>query len=340
MTRRSQGTGEGPGQDSFLDIMANIVGVLIILVMVVGARTQHAYVSAATARREPAADNEPLPDIEGKEKQVFAIADAIRDQRNQMKQLQAELGTSYQQRAELQTLVAAIEATLEKEREKLDNSQQAEFDAQRALDESERKLRQLTNERQSIDDRPPPPQVIRHLPTPLATTVFGREEHFRLLDGRLCYVPMNDLVDRLKSEAPEKLWKLKQAQAITETIGPLEGFRMQYTLERTERIIETRVGRGRREMLEFTGFVLVPVASNLGEPLEQALQPNSQLFRRLAQWDPNTTTITVWTYPNSFDQFRTLKETLHHRGYLTAGRPMPAGQLIAGGPTGSKSAAQ
>ena len=35
MTRRKHQAVEAPGQDSFLDIVANLVGILIILVMVV-----------------------------------------------------------------------------------------------------------------------------------------------------------------------------------------------------------------------------------------------------------------------------------------------------------------
>ena len=44
-TRRSSiRTVEDPGQDSFLDIVANLVGVLIILVMVVAVRAREAIV--------------------------------------------------------------------------------------------------------------------------------------------------------------------------------------------------------------------------------------------------------------------------------------------------------
>ena len=43
-TRRPQT--EAPGQDSFLDVVANLVGILIILVMVVGARAKDAWVES------------------------------------------------------------------------------------------------------------------------------------------------------------------------------------------------------------------------------------------------------------------------------------------------------
>jgi hypothetical protein len=60
----------------------------------------------------------------------------------------------------------------------------------------------------------------------------------------------------------------------------------------------------------------------------------------LAGYDPNQTTVTVWVYPDSFAQFRTLKEELYKRGYLTASRPMPDGQPISGSPQGTYSTAE
>ncbi len=45
--RRGSSSTEAPGQDSFLDIVANLVGILIILVMVVGARARQALQQVA-----------------------------------------------------------------------------------------------------------------------------------------------------------------------------------------------------------------------------------------------------------------------------------------------------
>jgi len=38
---------EGPGQDSFLDIVANLVGILVILITVIGVRAQDAWVESS-----------------------------------------------------------------------------------------------------------------------------------------------------------------------------------------------------------------------------------------------------------------------------------------------------
>ena len=77
-----------------------------------------------------------------------------------------------------------------------------------------------------------------------------------------------------------------------------------------------------------------------GPPLSEALRDGSGFLERLSGHDPNRTTVTVWVYPDSFNEFRALKAELFRRGYLAAGRPMPAGHPIGGSPDGSRSAAQ
>src|SRR5690606_33173418 len=127
----------------------------------------------------------------------------------------------------------------------------------------------------------------------------------------------------LKTEAPQKVWKLKDSPSITETLGPEGGFLMRYTLVRKQFATPTKAGVAVRQGVELEKFVLVPVVENLGEPLEQALQPGSQFKARLSQFDPQRTTLTIWVYPDSFEHFRTLKQALFHRGFLTAARPLP-----------------
>jgi hypothetical protein len=153
-------------------------------------------------------------------------------------------------------------------------------------------------------------------------------------------VPLTELVDVLKKEAKIKVYKLEEASEITETIGPIGGFHMKYTMHRTKVAMNTSQGTVIREAADLKQFILVPDAAVLGEPLDEALAEGSAFRERLKRMDPNRTTITVWTYPDSFHDFRRLKDELFKLGYLTAGRPMPHGQPIAGSPSGSRSAAQ
>jgi len=141
-------------------------------------------------------------------------------------------------------------------------------------------------------------------------------------------------------DAPRNVWKLKDATTITETLGPIGGFRMKYTLRRVQQVVQVGGNPAVQQRVELDRFVLVPVQDDLGEPLEQALREGSEFLETLKRADPDRTTVTVWVYPDSFNQFRTLKAELFRRGFLTAGRPMPEGHPIGGSPDGSRSASQ
>ena len=92
--------------------------------------------------------------------------------------------------------------------------------------------------------------------------------------------------------------------------------------------------------IQLTGMTVEPLRSPHGQTIDQILNSSSELDIELAGRNPDTTTITVWVYPDSFAGFRKLKEHLYARGFATAARPLPMGQEITGGPQGSRSRAQ
>ena len=328
---------DAPGQDSFLDIVANLVGILIILVMVIGARATDAMVEAAPDRTVEA---EPKVDLAAAQSAADAVESDIYQIDAKIKRQQLEVAYRRKEREKMLQLVAVIEDGLNQQRQQLDETQRQRLDSSRDWMTARAELEDLKASRQALETEMPSQNVIEHLPTPMAKTVFGKEIHFRLQSGRLTYVPWDELIERLKTEAPEKVWKLKDAPHITETLGPIRGFGMQYTLRRTQQTRRIGSAMAVQQSIELDRFVLVPVQDNMGEPLAQALQDNSEFRDLLSLYDPNRTTVTVWVYPDSFNQFRSLKADLFRRGYLAAGRPMPEGHPIGGSPHGSRSASQ
>ena len=343
--RRITTNSDAPGSDSFLDIVANMVGIMIILVMVVGVQAKDAFIAAPT--EQPASNvAAPHEDAQAKrrEAQLQAKQSELATLKSEVDELakaaaytagQTELQLA--ERNELQKFAVAAEQLIQEERAKLDEQQRTDFDLRRQLATARDELEDLSAAQLAVENTAAPVVQLKHLPTPMAKTVFGREEHFQLSGGRLVYVPMNQLVEEMKQQAELKIYKLKQTAEITETIGPIGGYTMKYTLVR--RSIEMRNGAV-REVVDLDGFVLVPGSASMGEPLEHALREGSDFRNRLAQFEPNTTTITVWTYPDSFGAFRQVKDTLYELGFLTAGRPMPEGHPIGGSPSGSRSGAQ
>jgi hypothetical protein len=340
-----------------LDIVANLVGILVILIMVVGVRARHAWQTATVAEAPanvaasvvtaPRPLPRPLPnetlqvEVRAKESAVEELQrDAFRLDA-QVEQLAHQAATKRAERDQLQLLVAAATADLDERKASLDQAARRRVDADQAVATAQRELQQLAQTIEAVrQSTAAEPQRLHHRPTPLAKTVFGREEHFRLLNGLLVYVPINDIVEQLRDDAERKLWKLKDTDEITENIGPIGGFRVRYTMQRRERRAQTPSGLALRRTIELAKFTLYPVAEMMGEPLAAALQNGSQFLEFVRSLDPTDATITVWTYPDSFSDFRQLKEALQEMGFQAAARPMPHGHPIGGSPDGSRSAAE
>lgn len=327
-----------PGQDSFLDVTCNLVGILIILIMVIGTRTQNAVLEAAPHADHP--DAPPKRDLAAARSAVSAVEGDIHEIDAKIKRQQLEVAFRRKERDKMLEVLTAVEQQFQKHRETLDEEQQRRLAATRQLLAARSELEDLAASRQTLESSATQPNVIEHLPTPLAKTVFGTELHFRLLHGRLVYIPWEELVAKLKADAPHNVWKLKESTSVTETLGPVGGFRMKYTLRRMQHVAPVGGSLAVQQRVELDRFVLEPIQEDLGVPLEQALQEGSEFLEMLRRADPDRTTITVWVYPDSFNQFRTLKAELFRRRFLAAGRPMPEGHPIGGSPDGSRSAAQ
>jgi hypothetical protein len=134
----------------------------------------------------------------------------------------------------------------------------------------------------------------------MAKTVFGHEIHLRLHGGRVAYIPWDEFIARLKEDAPRKVSRLRDQLEYTETVGPLGGFWLRYTLKRESHQVQYQKGGvAVQQSVALDKFVVLPESEQMGEPVEQALRDGSQLNSVLAVNRPASTTITVWTYPDS-----------------------------------------
>lgn len=328
---------DAPGQDSFLDVVCNLVGILIVLVMLIAAQAKRGMIAAATARPD-AASSQPATDAEDAEATAAAIEASVQELQVKIERHKLEALTRQMERDQYQVLVTVAEQRLAEHRETLSAQEQEKYDLQRELVRSKGELERLGATQVSLTRSKP--HVLEHLPTPMARTVFGNEVHFRLLGHRLAYVPWDEVLERMKADAPRHVSKLKDAPRMEFSLPVIAGFGSRYILRRAEVEVETRVGTARHTGVELEQVYLVDVEPNLGQPINEALQTGSELFARLSTMKPQSTTVTIWVYPDSFDDFRALKAELFQRGFLTAARPMPAGDPIAGSPSGSRSSAE
>lgn len=333
--RRQNDEEEAVGQDSFLDVVANIVGILILLVMVVGAR---AALAPASTKEEMAKPTGPsAAELKAAFNQAAKSRADVEEIIAQTANMHLESVRRESERMRLQTLVSAVSAEIQQRREKLSAYEQQDFDLRRQLAEAHIKFEDLSRRELGMIDVAPEVEQIKSLPTPLAETVSGEEVHLRLAKGHVAIIPLDQLLEAFQADAKQNLWRLDNQSEASNTIGPIADFRLRYFLRKTQLTVP---GRGTATLVQLSRWQLMPTSPQIGEPVEQALMEDSQLSTRLARYAPERTTITVWVYPDSFQQFRTMKEALFERGYATAARPLPEGIPIGGSPHGTKSAAQ
>ncbi len=337
MKRKAESQVEAPGQDSFLDVVCNLVGILIVLVMLIAAQAKRGMVAAASAK--PATANSAADqEIVSAESAVGEIESNINELQAKIEREKLEAALRDDERGKFQLLVNVAEQRLAEYRNQLSEDEKSRYDLERELVSSKGELSILSTTQVSLTK--PKPHVLEHLPTPMARTVFGSEIHFRLLNHRLAYVPFEEMKAAFNTDAPRQLNRMRDTQRAEFSLPEVAGFGARYILRKADTEIELRSGTARHSGVELELIYLVDVEPNLGQPIAQSLAPGSEFRSRMATLKPQSTTITIWVYPDSFDDFRALKAELFKLGFLTAARPMPMGEPIAGSPSGSRSSAE
>ena len=340
--KRKQGSEIG-GLDSFQDIVANLVGVLIILVIIVMVRTREAIVSAQTQtiQKEIVKDEAVgLAAVAVAQREATAIEKGVHDLEEVSARQEIEIKYRRSERDKLQQLVTTVENQLTQDSMELSNVEQISNDEQFQFEAKQKELGDLIRSRQVLDNMKEQINVIDHIPTPMAETVFGDEIHFRLENGRICYVPFYELIDRMKSHAAQHLANVRIQKTVTNTLGPVEGFQLRYQLGYVSQIVRTDAGPRRQERIELIKLELLPVDSARGETVAAALKPGSRFLQYVQRLVPDTATVTIWVYPDSFTEFREIKDKLLPLGYACAGRPLPDGMPISASPQGTRSVSQ
>ncbi len=340
MSRHNRQEEASADHDSFLDIVANIVGILIILVVLVGVRAKHAPVSASIAAPSSQASTSEVRDDLAIEQRIQAD---ILELNRQGQRMVEEAVLRDRQRNDLAVQVSAAEQQVKSRRERLDAKARADYDLRRRLAEQQTELKETI--RQSIlaqgEISDAKPTDLEHHPTPISHTVHGKEIHIQLRDSRVVVVPFDKLVEQFKGEFERKAYRLQHQRELTDKLGPIDGFRLRYTIERIDVTPEIYQQTGRMgSIVRLRRVEFLPSHNRLGETLDEALAEGSQFRRTLSRYRPDRTTVTLWTYPDGFDDFQKLKKLLYQMGFKTAARPLPFDVPISASPDGSRSAAQ
>jgi len=319
------------GQDSFLDVVTNIVGILIILVMVVGGRI--GQMGLETAARGSARGAEMEAEIGRLEFELATAEGEIAGLAMQEQSIALATAAATESQVRLATAAAAVRVEVEQRKRGVDEARvrAAESSARKA--ELEKAIEKCTLELDGLAHLPATTKEILAFPTPIGRTVTGDEIHFRLDRGRIAYIPLTELFEHAKAQTQRRGSSIANLANRIETVGPVQGFSLDY-------VIEAKVDQARGQVLiRSREWVVRPMAEELGETADEALAPGSRFARVLANCTPETT-VTLWCYPDSFETFRRMREELHRLGLPAAGRPLPDGAPIGGSADGSKSVVQ
>jgi BMFP domain-containing protein YqiC len=347
-----------PAQDSFIDVVCNMVGVLIILVLIMGMRGADvvapriaASVKAAKEHGQSAvvADQTIEPGVPQSQVELAAAVRAASEIHKDIQEVvaqavdlrvQAELTAA--RRQQLSVVQAAVERDVEQRRAQLDAVGREQFDVQRQIVAAEIELHELTQQQLAAIPIAAEIEEVECVPTPIARTVDGEEIHVRLRHGQLAVVPVDALLDEVRRRGGDHLRSsLQHRDEAEDVFGPIDGFRMRLTIERyTTSLPGTSLLASPEKSAVLLQGVFLPVSDELGEAVEQALLPDSRFMQSLRGKRAVSPTVTVWVYPDSYSDLRTLKRALWEAGVPMAVRPLSNGQPITFSTAGSKSAAQ
>lgn len=338
-----------PGQDSFIDVVCNMVGILIVLVMIVGVRASRpAEFDAAMMPKKPKAAsgvNEQLVDSRELEKLIEEANKETRElerEAERMVDLAVQAALTEQRRQALLTLQASVEQQIGERRAKLDEAGKTQFDVQRAIAEAEMKLSELTQEQVSLVSQTVDVEEVECVPTPLAKTVEGDEIHVRIKRGMLAVVPSDGLLEEFRARGGDYIRSgLRDRNSVEDVYGPIDGFRMRLSVKRHTVSVQGPPGVPmQQQTVPEVQAVFLPVSEDIGQTIDQALLPSSPFMRQLKARRTARPAVTAWVYPDSYGELRTLKRAMWEAGVALAIRPLPNGQPIIFSTSGSKSSAQ
>ncbi|MBY0525719.1 MAG: hypothetical protein K2R98_20100 [Gemmataceae bacterium] len=352
MGRRSRGPREFFSFDSFLDLVTNVVGIIIRLIIVVwvGARSYH---SLPTAPRhhdngvlvDPVASDDPLSqELERQRRELAEMQTRLLEQLRQLEIVEAD---SQKTDEELTTLTLRRH-TLEEARAEIQQATNARTrDVQAAtltLAEIQKRRENLLEEIKQLEKLPPLQKTIRYR-TPVSQPVRADEWHFECSRGRVTFVDIPTLTADVRRHFEEKGKELRDqwtVRDVTDAAGP---FRMHYVIERTRDSGDTLFSgnRPRSEMnygYALSEWRLEGVVWERGEPTAKALANGSEFRHVIDGLTPAHDVVTLWVYPDSFALYRQLRDYLQDRDITVAGRPLPEGYPISSSRRGSVSRGQ
>jgi hypothetical protein len=335
--------------DSFLDLVTNVVGIIIRLILVtwVGARSYHASMQMLDV--EPLAPDAPALTVSDDplhariEQSKNDLDDAKTRLLAYLKDFESTNTKAFDARAHLVSLSNRRDA-LEAELKALEvkNAQRGIQVQQASLSVENVRLRsrKLLDDLKKLEAEPTKRKQLKYH-APVSRVVQSEELFFECKAGRVTYIDLPAFMEEIKRSMDGVENELKSSWRVERKTGPSGAFQLRYTIERQRSVLDPGAtptpGNFSYGLSEWS---VEPIVSERGETLPQALAEKSEFRQLVDPIDANLTTVTFWVYPDSFELFRHLRDHLYERGHDVAGRPLPPGAPIAASRNGTASRGQ
>jgi hypothetical protein len=340
--------------DSFLDIVANVVGIIIRLILVVwvGARSYSSLQIAAKpmprpTKVVPAAEEDSDPLKAELARHSRELARAKEHLLGELRRLQENTAGETETRSQLLTLNAR-QQKLTGELQTIEQMARAGADTVRAAaltsTELRERIQKLAQEIRALEQLPPPKKTL-HYRTPVSRPVDSEELLFECSKDRVTFIDISALLNEVRNVLEEKGKLLHTQWQVNDVAGPIGPFRLRYTVERERSLLDAVAGQAVPEAsggfrYGLSDWQLEPILPVRGETADAALADGSEFRQIIDRIDPQQTVVTFWVYPDSFALFRRLRDFLYERDVVVAGRPLPQGIPVASSRRGTVSRGQ
>ncbi len=335
--------------DSFLDLVTNVVGIIIRLILVtwVGARSYHASMQMLDLEPTPPTTpglkvtDDPLharleqskSDLDDAKTRLLAQLKDLGAVELKTQATHAHLAALASRREELDAERRALEG---KGGERGVQVQQVSL----SVEQVRLRSRMLLDEIKKVEAAPVLKKELKYH-SPLSRAVHSDEMFFECRAGRVTYIDLPAFLQEVKQSLEEISGELKSTWRVERTTASVGAYRLRFVVERERSALDvgtTPQERGFRYGM--SEWVVEPLRVERGESLAQALAAKSEFRQLTDHLDNRITVVTFWVYPDSFELFRQLRDHLYERGLDIAGRPLPMGAPISASRHGTASRGQ
>jgi hypothetical protein len=358
MRRRARRGGEIPFSfDSFLDVVANVCGIVIRLILVVwvGARS-YPSLQKLIATHEPVASE--IGDLSSEAATSAELEKEVAQHRSELHEARQKLLEYLSHRDEARKTVVPAEARWSDLTQKRRDLEQAKAALEQKVakagdgvettlpsaEELRQRRQQLTEDVRALQMLPRPRKALYYR-TPVSQPVQAEQFMFECQQGRVAFIDLAGLQAEMRRDLVAKGEELKTRWQTDEVTAAIGAFQLRYRVEREPGFADA-VAPGAAPAgsagyrYGIAGWTVEPITAARGEDLATALADGSDFRRITDALDARQAVVTFWVYPDSFELFRRLRDYLYERDLVVAGRPLPSGIPIAASRHGTLSRGQ